>query len=501
MLNTLLYLVASLVWTEAADLTAHPHGHRVWSAGAFATRAGATLAVAGMVLALTGSAALAFATTALAGTVVAAGSNLKRRHLGEPLVFSDLAYLGAAIRHPRLYIGVLPPAARIGVALLPLLVLGVAYWGWSGNPGRHTAGLVALCLGVGVLLSALRHLPEVPDLEGDVGRNGLFATLLRYWICWRRERLVVVPPPPLMLDHDAADLVIVVQCESFVDPADLPGMPLELPALEAARARAELSGQLLIEGFGAYTMRTEFGVLTGFGESELGFRRYDPFVRGAVAAPRALATRFARRGYGTQFVHPFELGFYNRDRLMPALGFETLAGRPAFAGAALDGPYVSDRAVAAELRARVAAVPGKLFLYAVTMENHGPWAPPRGETALHAYRRHPRQQRCDAGRPHGFAGPDSATDASGVLRGSSSQHPGGGRAGSYPPHALCHPLKPAAPARNGRGSDAGRPASRRHPPCRRRRIDRRHGRATGSRGGLEGSGNLIPRVGRGQEHP
>lgn len=388
MLNTLFYLLASVVWTELADLTAHPRGSRVWTAGAFCIRAGATLGAAGTILALTGSAPLAFASTALAGTAVAAGSNLKRRHLGEPLVFSDLAYIGAAIRHPRLYIGVLPPVARVVVALLPLLVLGVAYWGWSANPGRHTAGVVTAGLGIAVLAAALRKLPEVPDLEGDVARHGLFATLLRYWLCWRREQLVVVAPPALLLGPDAAEIVIVVQCESFVDPADLPGLPFELPALEAARARAELSGQLLIEGFGAYTMRTEYGVLTGLAESELGFRRYDPFVRGAVAASRALATRFGRRGYDAQFVHPFELGFYNRDRLMPALGFTTLAGRPAFAGARRDGPYVSDNAVAAELRARVEAATGKLLIYAVTMENHGPWAPPRGETALHAYRRH-----------------------------------------------------------------------------------------------------------------
>lgn len=388
MLNTLFYLLASLAWTELADLTAHPRGRRVWSVGACAVRTGAALGAAGAILALTGSAALAFASTALAGTVVAAGSNLKRRHLGEPLVFSDLAYIGAAIRHPRLYIGVLPPVARVAVALLPLLILGVAYWGWSGNPGRHTAGLVAAVIGIAVLAVALRDLPGAPDLEGDVARHGLFATLLRYWACWRRERLVVVAPPPLMLGPNAAEIVVVVQCESFVDPVDLPGLPFELPALEAARARAELSGQLLIEGFGAYTMRTEFAVLTGLADRELGFRRYDPFVRGAVAASRALATRFGQRGYDAQFVHPFELGFYNRDRLMPALGFNSLAGRAAFAGAQRDGAYVSDRAVAADLRARVEASKGKLLIYAVTMENHGPWAPPRGETALHAYRRH-----------------------------------------------------------------------------------------------------------------
>lgn len=392
MLNTFLYLLASIAWTELADLTAHPRGRRAWTARAFAIRASATLVVAGIILACTGSSALAFAGTALFGVALAAGSNLKRRHLGEPLVFSDLAYIGAAVRHPRLYIGVLPPPIRVVVVLLPLVVTGVVAWVGSADVERHAIGFLIGVAGMAVLAWALRDLPATPDLERDVGCHGLVATMLRYWVCWRRTRLVLPARPALALRRDAAQIVVIVQCESFVDPSDLPGLsarlPGHMPALEAARARASLSGRLLIDGFGAYTMRTEFGVLTGLTDLDLGFRRFDPFVRGADAAPCALATRFAARGYDTQFVHPFELGFYGRDRLMPALGFKSLAGRPAFANAAKDGPYVSDRAVAANLRARVEAASGPTLIYTVTMENHGPWAPPKGETALHAYSRH-----------------------------------------------------------------------------------------------------------------
>ena len=388
MLITFLYLLASIASTELADLTAHPRGRRAWTARAFTIRAGATLTAVGTILAFTGSSILAFAGTALFGVALAAGSNLKRRHLGEPLVFSDLAYVGAAIRHPRLYIGVLPPPIRVLVILLPLVVIGMVAWGGSANVERHTVGFLIGMAGVAALAWALQGLPATPDLERDVACHGLVATMLRYWVCWRRTKLVLPARPALTLRRDAAEIVIVVQCESFVDPADLPGLSTRLPALEAARARAGLKGRLLIDGFGAYTMRTEFGVLTGLTDLELGFRRFDPFVRGDDAAPCALATRFAARGYDTQFVHPFELGFYGRDRLMPALGFKSLAGRLAFANAAKDGPYVSDRAVAANLRARVGAASGPTLIYTVTMENHGPWAPPKGETALHAYSRH-----------------------------------------------------------------------------------------------------------------
>lgn len=388
MLNTVLYLLASVLWTEGAEVTVRPRIGRTWTARAFAVRASATLAIAGGVLAITGFSALAFVSTALFATILATGSNLKLRHLGEPLVFSDLAYIGATIRHPRLYIGVLPPLIRILVVALPLVVVGVVIWGASADADRHLAGGAVAAASLIVLAWSLRDLPALPDLEQDVARHGLIATLLRYWLCWHRTRLTLPKQRALVLHRNAAEIVVVVQCESFIDPAELPNLPLRLPALAAARARADLSGRLMIEGFGAYTMRTEFGVLTGLTDPELGFRRFDPFVRGADAAPCALATRFAARGYDTQFVHPFELGFYCRDRLMPALGFKTLAGRLDFVGAPKNGPYVADQAVAANLAARVETAPGPVLIYAVTMENHGPWAPPQGETALHAYSRH-----------------------------------------------------------------------------------------------------------------
>ena len=388
LLNTILLLLASVIWTEAADRTVHPRGPRVWTARAFATRLGACLIWGGAILAITGDGALAFGGTALAATILAAGSNLKYRHLGEPLVFSDLAYIGTTVRHPRLYIGVLPRPMRVIVVLLPVVVVALLVLGQSDSVRRHTAGAMVMLLGVCAAGWALWRRSAVPDLAGDVSRDGLIATLVRYWVSWRGCKLIAPVPPVLSFKPDGAEIVVVVQCESFVDPADLPGAPLQLPALDAARARAELSGRLMIDGFGAYTMRTEFGVMTGIEAGQLGFGRFDPFVRGAAAARCALGTRFAGAGFDTQFIHPFELGFYGRDRLMPALGFEQLIGRGAFAFAERHGPYASDPALGAFICERVKSTAAPVFIYAVTMENHGPWAPPKGETALDAYRRH-----------------------------------------------------------------------------------------------------------------
>jgi hypothetical protein len=80
--------------------------------------------------------------------------------------------------------------------------------------------------------------------------------LLVHWTGWRRQPdPAPCTAPPIAAD--AAPVVIIVQCESFTDPADLIGdMACPMPGLAEARALAQHRGRLLVPGFGAYTMRT-----------------------------------------------------------------------------------------------------------------------------------------------------------------------------------------------------------------------------------------------------
>jgi hypothetical protein len=113
--------------------------------------------------------------------------------------------------------------------------------------------------------------------------------------------------------------------ELFGDPA------LELPGLARARADAWQWGNLNVSGFGAYTMRTEYGLIFGRDEEELGFRRYDPFLTATREVAHALPARLAVRGWRSLFLHPHDLRFYNRHRIMPAAGFAEMVGEEHFA--------------------------------------------------------------------------------------------------------------------------------------------------------------------------
>lgn len=340
--------------------------------------------------------ALALAATgmpyvAVAGVIgLAAGlsliSNIKRKVLGEPLVFSDFALIGAVFQHPQFYLSAIRPwqIAVLGAGLAGLIAALVLL---SSAELAPRLGALALSLGAGgCLVVVLRtmswlELAKLPDPEADVLRHGLAASILAHWYDWRRssdpEPCVAAP-----IGGQSRQLVVIVQCESFADPVDLFVDPaLVLPGLTAARSIAWQRGRLLVSGFGAYTMRTEYGVLFGRDEELLGTRRFDPFLTARSEVSWALPNRLDRSEWATWFLHPHDMRFYGRDRLMPDAGFSELVGEERFDPPAPgEGRYVTDAAMTKKILALSQDRSCAGLVYAVTIENHGPW-PPQDDTA------------------------------------------------------------------------------------------------------------------------
>ena len=73
------------------------------------------------------------------------------------------------------------------------------------------------------------------------------------------------------------------------------------------------------------------------------------------------------------FIHPYHPEFFWRHKGLPAIGFDRLAMLGAFEGASKVGDYASDLAVAERVVAEARAARGPRFVFAATMENHGPW--------------------------------------------------------------------------------------------------------------------------------
>ena len=356
-----------------------PAGAR--SAGGLAVLLLVALTGFGLLLTLTGAPFVATAGVAILMGALSLISNIKSRVLGEPLVFSDFALLGALFQHPQFYLSALRPwqmlvlASALGGLAVTLAALS------SPALAPRLAGAVLVPGAGAALVLALGRLRQtgfgaVPDPEADVGRLGLVPSLLAHWHDWRGSP----DPPPCAaapISGQARQLVVIVQCESFTDPVDLFGDPaLALPGLGLARSQAWQAGRLLVSGFGAYTMRTEYGVLFGRAEELLGTRRFDPFLTAGREASWALANRLDPDRWNSWFVHPHDMRFYGRHALMPTSGFAALVGEESFRPPAPgEGRYVTDAAVTDRILELAQDSARAGLIYAVTIENHGPWPP------------------------------------------------------------------------------------------------------------------------------
>ena len=119
-------------------------------------------------------------------------------------------------------------------------------------------------------------------------------------------------------------------------------------------------------------MRPEFAFLTGLPEKALGVDRFNPYRRLARQPLPSLASWLKAQGYRTICIHPHPAGFFDRDRVFPPLGFDRFVDIAEFAGAAKAGPYIADSAVTRKILEVLAESEQPAFVFAITMENHGP---------------------------------------------------------------------------------------------------------------------------------
>ncbi|WP_205571879.1 MULTISPECIES: LTA synthase family protein [Burkholderia] len=314
--------------------------------------------------------------------LVAVVSNAKYESLREPFVFSDLSLFSQLFSHPRLYLPFLSVGKVVGIMFgIAVVVCGfvaerpvasgfVAAAGWLA---AAAASLVA-----GLLLVTLVPLTLEPGT--DQARNGFFAVFVAYLLKGLRpstfalvRRALAASPYANGVPRRHPD-VIVIQSESYFDIRSM-SAALESSAFarfDEARRESVSHGRLTVPAWGANTMRTEFAMLTGLPQALLGYARFYPyaFVRSASAS---LARWFSRGGYETFAIHPYYADFFGRKRVFPLLGFERFFDIEHFATARRCGPYVSDEAVTDAIVAALDPPRARpRFIFAMTMENHGP---------------------------------------------------------------------------------------------------------------------------------
>ncbi len=352
-------------------------------------------AVGWAVLALVGRAWLATVLTAAPLVALTAGHIAKLENTGKPLYPWDvflfreavalapyaakwaspgvvlvgaLLVVGGVVLERRWWSAV---SLRVRVAaVVPVIVLAVAL---TPDPAKRLAPLrVQHLIWVqsdnyrvnGLLLAFTLNLPSTrvqrpPNYTREAVRAALSQT----------EPSLTTPEQPS---------VIVVMSESFFDVTRLEGLRFEpdpLPTLHRLQ-RESSSGKLYSPSFGGGTANTEFEVLTGHSMRFLptGSVPYQQYLRRKQSS---LASIYAGQGYRTAAIHTFHRWFWERESVYAQLGFDAFTGLEDMPDAGVDGIYPSDAELTQRIIEEVKVDQRPVFLFAISMEAHGPYEPGR----------------------------------------------------------------------------------------------------------------------------
>lgn len=445
-----LLLAAGLAGTLAIEALLTPRPRPFWRRGMAAANVhlGSWLLTFGALFAVLQRPGLAVVVLLALQLVVVQSSNTKSQTLNEPFICHDFEYFWDAIRHPRLYVPFFGIGLAVAASLTALLAIGAFfYWeaSWLGqHGGRAFLTLCGVLCGSGAALVALgvRRLDAITLCPNrDLEALGLYASLWAYGVALMRSSAPSPDASPFYHHGDRHDAhqdahndshqdahqrqaapavktaalahTVLVQSESFSDPRSWCADVADdlLPHWDHAARQAPQQGSLHVPAWGANTVRTECAVLTGLTPEQWGIRQFNPYRSLARRNFPSLAASFKRAGYRTVCVHPYSASFYFRHRVMPQLGFDSFVDVENFSSDDRNGQYIGDAAVAQKVAALLDdADDTPLFIFVITMENHGPleleqprhdalantlprapWPLPQHQRNLAVYLRHLRQ--------------------------------------------------------------------------------------------------------------
>jgi hypothetical protein len=167
--------------------------------------------------------------------------------------------------------------------------------------------------------------------------------------------------------------IVVVQSESFFDPARLNGVDAahSLPNFRRLAAGAH-AGELRVPTFAGGTIRTEFEVLSGVPLAAFPGVEY-PYFELVDAPMPGLMRTLAEQGYRTSVVHPNDASFWNRREALRHLGAQRFLALADFRRAPKSGLFVADAALTDQVLAELADEGPPQFVFAISMEAHGPY--------------------------------------------------------------------------------------------------------------------------------
>ena len=373
-----------------------------------------------LLLVLTRRLLLSFGLAYLAQVVVYGVNALKVANLGTPLLPADFRMVGQ-LQNGGVHVlgGYLPHSAWPYLALLAGVATVVAFWRFEPalfaqrTQGRRllsgsllAALLCTLLVGVpgwGKFYNGRQLWLEPWSAAATTDHSGLVSSLVMFHLQDRKSNQKVDPKAVDRLVQANGDAVrqrmqttdggptalpdiVVIQSESFFDPSIVHGYEnANLTPNLRRLAATGMSGPLHVPTYGGGTIRTEFEVLTGLSLRYFGNMQF-PYLQLNDKVVPSMVRALRSHGYETIAIHGNDPTFWNRNTAFKALGFDRFVSQANFpADAAMDGKYMADSAMTDEIMAQLKDAGAPQFLFAISLEAHGPYdVPPKDSAARDA---------------------------------------------------------------------------------------------------------------------
>ncbi len=269
---------------------------------------------------------------------------------GMPIAFMDIYALGDGLSIASRFIN----AKMIVMAILMLVVFIAGFifmWKLDKNKKRFNgiSNIVAWLLSILIFSVSIVPIKEKGimhnigwDIQASYKLNGFFYSILDSYFGYLRkapeeyskENIEKIraevdkkekEDKRLIKNYKNSPNVVVVQLEGFMDPTKIPNIKLSMDPIPNFRKLSEknTSGFMNVPTTGGGTARTEFEVITGNNFDNLisGEIPYTSIVKEKIN--NSMATALKNQGYKAHAIHNFKGNFYNRNKGLNNLGFDT----------------------------------------------------------------------------------------------------------------------------------------------------------------------------------
>lgn len=313
----------------------------------------------------------------------------KFKALNEPLVFSDIYLYLQVFTHPRLFL----PFLNIPLTLIIITIgLSLLYLAAILEPTLKIFSMIPHLIALGVLLVLTNFIIKIAlelklsfQPSKDIKEFGFFNSLVIYLIQALQKSnldnfkayLDKQSPYKLAIQSPAeCPNLVVIQSESFFDPRPLSVSikPEVLQFFDQIKVLSLQHGKLNVPAWGANTLRSEYAFLSGLNNQELSHYQFNPYQFLQKENSTSIASYLKSLGYRCICIHPNHASFFKRDKVFPLIGFDEFIDIHGFDSSQTAGPYISDQAVFEKIQdlLKQNTEQQPLFIFAITMENHGP---------------------------------------------------------------------------------------------------------------------------------